>query len=60
MGDPMHCNEAYEFHLLAVGDVKHCEVEAARHQCCPGVSWQVGVAVDVQVLLSLSVVVTII
>ena len=42
-----------QFHLLAVGDVKNCEVQAARHQCCPGVSWKVGVAVDVQVLPSL-------
>ena len=42
-----------QFHLLAVGDVKNCELQAARHQCCPGVSGEVGVAVDVQVLPSL-------
>ena len=40
----------YEFHLLAVGDVKNCEFQASRHQCCPGVPRQVSVAVDVQML----------
>ena len=33
-----------------MGDVENCELQASRHQRCPGVPWKVGMAVDVKVL----------
>ena len=38
------------FNLFTVGDVESFESQAARHQRCPSVSRQVGMAVHVKVL----------